>query len=731
VIARADITQPVREGIEAMQLDNIQISKKLPVMVAGLCALAAIASGGAAYLSASANITSQSEAALQGAVTAKADSMTAYLDGVKAQITELAGSANVIGALDRFGSAYAELGDGAGAQLQATYIEANPNAAGQKEKWDAADNGTTYDAVHASLHPWFRNLLRTNDYYDIFLFDAAGQNVYTVFKEADFATHLVNGQWKDSGLGDAVRKVLSNPGAGPQLVDFAPYSPSNDVPAAFIAAPIMNADGSLRGVIGIQLSIAKVDAAMAKMPANGETGEMMLVGADGLMRNNSPLEEEQTILKRKVDNPEATAALAGGEGVDVGSDAKGQSAYIAYKPVELMGAKFAVLGTITRAEVMQPINDLALRVLLVTLLVCAGAAAIGIWFGRTISRPVSALTDAMRTLAGGDTGLDIPGKDRGDELGSMAAAVEVFRENAIERVRLEASTREETLVQMRRAEAIAEATAHYEQVAGDMLRTVAAASAELEATASAMTSAADQTNAMASSVAAAAEESTVNAQTAAGSADELTRSISTIQSNAGEAANVAHEAVQLSASAQSAVSELAAAAGRIGEVVELIKGIADQTNLLALNATIEAARAGEAGKGFAIVAQEVKNLAAQTGNATEDIGGQIGSIRSAVDGAVQAMARIEQVIERINANAAAIGQSVDMQASVTEEIARAISDVATASQSVTVDVTRVTETASETGASAAEVLSASAELARQAAALEQETQMFLDRVRAA
>jgi methyl-accepting chemotaxis protein len=253
----------------------------------------------------------------------------------------------------------------------------------------------------------------------------------------------------------------------------------------------------------------------------------------------------------------------------------------------------------------------------------------------------------------------------------------------------------------------------------------------LEATAQAMTAAADRTNMMASSVAAAAEESTVSASTAAGSAESLTTSISTIQSNVSESSSVAIEAVRLSGEAQNAVSELANSARRIGEVVELIKGIADQTNLLALNATIEAARAGEAGRGFAIVAQEVKNLASQTGNATEDIAAQIGSIQGAVDGAVDAMSRIEAVITRINQNAGMIGQSVDMQATVTQEIASAITQVAAASQSVASDVTRVTETAGETGAAASQVLAASRELSVQAARLDQETLDFLERIRAA
>jgi methyl-accepting chemotaxis protein len=714
-----------------MKLDNIAVARKLPLFIVGLCAAAAAAAGGAAYLSASQNMEAQSEALLSGAAKVKAEAIQSYLSTVESQVTELATSANVARALDRFDSAMAALGPTAEAQLQNAYIAANPNPAGQKEKLDAAGNGTAYDAVHADLHPWFRNILRTNDYYDIFLFDTSGRNVYTVFKESDFATQLASGQWKDSGLGALVRDVIANPGGGAKLADFAPYAPSNGVPAAFVATPILNADGSLRGVIAVQLSINKVDAAMSRMPANGETGENMLVGADGLMRNNTHLVEDDTILTRQVDSEQATAALAGQTGVGLGTDAYDQPAYLAWEPLEVMGGKFAIISTITRAEVYKPLNELALHVLLVTLALCGGAAFAGFWFARSLTRPLGALTGTMSTLAAGDTNVMVPGLARGDELGDMARAVEIFKDNAIQRARLEASTRDETLAQMRRAEQIADATSSYERVAGDMLRAVAAASAELEATAQAMTAAADRTNSMAASVAAAAEESTVSARTASDSATDLTGAIQTIQSSAQDSASVADEAVALSSDAQGAVRELANSAMRIGEVVQLIKGIADQTNLLALNATIEAARAGEAGKGFAIVAQEVKNLASQTGSATEDIARQISAIQGAVSGAVEAMARIDGVITKINRNASAIGQSVDMQASVTHEIARAISEVAGASQSVAVDVASVTETAGETGAAASEVLAASRELSQQAIRLEQETQGFLERIRAA
>ncbi len=715
-----------------MNLDKVMISKKLPMVIAGLAAVATAVAGGATYLQSASTLNTNSSKLLQAAATSRGEAIKLLLSEVEGQTKELATSAHVSAALDQFSAAYNELGPDAETQLQNLYIDQNPNALGQKEKLNAAATGSTYDAIHANLHPWFRTVLRLNDYYDVFLFDASGRNVYTVFKERDFGTQLVNGRWKDSNLGGLVRDVLNGSAdAGPKLADFAPYAPSSDVPAGFVAVPIKGADGRIKGVLAIQLSIAKFDKAMAPMPANGTTGENTLVGADGLARNNSRFEKEPTILKRKVDTEELKQARAGQTGVEQGKNAAGTTSFVAFTPIETMGVKFAVMSDITETEVHAPLRSLALNILLLTLAICGGAAAIGIWFARSLTRPIDGLTDAMRNLAGGDTVTAIPGADRGDELGTMAAAVEVFRESAIERIKLEGMAKEDTLVQMRRAETITNATQDYERVAGDMLRAVAAASAELEATAMTMTSAADRTNQMATSVAAAAEESTVCASDAAGSAESLTGSISTIQSNVAESGQVAEEAVRLSGDAQKAVSELAVSAKRIGEVVELIKGIADQTNLLALNATIEAARAGEAGKGFAIVAQEVKNLASQTGNATEDIAAQIGSIRGAVEGAVSAMSSIEAVIHRINENATRIGQSVDLQASVSTAIASAISQVAVSSQSVSADVSMVTATASETGAAAGEVLSASRELSMQASKLDHETMEFLARVRAA
>jgi len=697
-----------------------------------IASLAAILTAGSAYLVASASAHHQADSQLLATANAKGAAAKAYFLDTEKQVTELASSPHVANALARFETAYAELGEGAEETLHQAYIDNNPNPLGQKEKMTSAATATNYDSVHTALHPWFRSVLRTNDFYDIFLFDVHGRNVYTVFKEEDFATQLANGRWKDSGLGHLVRQVLAgNPNSPPILKDFSPYAPSNNVPAGFVAAPIKGADGRIVGVFAVQLSIAKIDAAMSQAPANGRSGENTLIGQDGLARNNSPLSKESTILKRKVDNSESRAGFNGQSGVAKNQNALNQVAYTAFAPVEAMGAKFVALSDITAAEVNAPINKLALTLGVVMLLVMAAASAIGLWFARTLTKPIDALTTSMRILAQGDTSSQIPGLERKDELGTMAAAVETFRENAIERIRLEGITKEEAATQIRRGQVIEEATSKFERVAGDMLRAVSAASAELNATAQAMTSAAERTNQMANSVAAAAEESSVNASSASASASELSGAIEQIQGASNESANVASEAVRISGEAQQAVSELVGAANSISEVVELIRGIAEQTNLLALNATIEAARAGAAGAGFAIVASEVKNLANQTAGATDEIGNHIGNIQTVVEGAKNAMNRIEVVIGRISNISGDISNSVENQAAVTSEIARSINEVSSAAQSVTEDVIRVTETASETGVAASQVLAASHELSMQAAKLEEETNRFLADVRAA
>ncbi len=352
--------------------------------------------------------------------------------------------------------------------------------------------------------------------------------------------------------------------------------------------------------------------------------------------------------------------------------------------------------------------------------------------GRGIVNPITGMTSAMGKLAGGDTRTEIPSRERGDEIGKMAAAVQVFKDSMIEteRLRAEQSEIERRQAQQRKAEMIKLAD-DFENAVGEIVETVSSASTELEASASTLTSTAARSQELATTVAAASEEATANVQSVASATEELSSSVNEISRQVQESARMANEAVGQARKTNDRVSELSKAAARIGDVVELINTIAGQTNLLALNATIEAARAGEAGRGFAVVASEVKALAEQTAKATGEIGQQITGIQAATQDSVGAIKEISGTIERLSEISATIASAVEEQGAATQEISRNVQQAAQGTQQVSSNITDVQRGASETGSASSQVLSAAQSLSGDSNRLKLEVSRFLNSVRAA
>ncbi|MBL8831605.1 MAG: HAMP domain-containing protein [Rhodospirillales bacterium] len=364
-----------------------------------------------------------------------------------------------------------------------------------------------------------------------------------------------------------------------------------------------------------------------------------------------------------------------------------------------------------------------------------GALVLGLliaWFlGGGIAGPVVRMTEAMKKLAGGDKTVEIPAQGRTDEIGQMAGTVQVFKDNMIEAERLRGEQEEAK----RRAEVEKKAAMNgmaddFESSVKGIVQMVLSASTELQSTAQSMTATAEETSRQASAVAAASEQASTNVQTVASAAEELSSSIAEISRQVAESAKISGQAVSDAERTNQQVNALAEAAQRIGDVVKLINGIAGQTNLLALNATIEAARAGEAGKGFAVVASEVKSLANQTAKATDEISAQVTSIQTATSDSVQAIQSITGTIGRINEIAAAIASAVEEQGAATQEIARNVQQAAAGTNEVSSNITGVTKAATDTGAAAGQVLSASGELSRQSEALGEKVDAFISRIRA-
>ncbi len=351
---------------------------------------------------------------------------------------------------------------------------------------------------------------------------------------------------------------------------------------------------------------------------------------------------------------------------------------------------------------------------------------------RRVAAPLGAMTVAMRALAGGDKAVVIPAVGRRDEIGEMAGAVEVFKQNAIEVDRLQSE--QEDL--KRRAEADKRAAMNtladeFQASVEGVVKSVSSSATELQSSAQSLSATSEEASRQATAVAAAAEQATSNVQTVASAAEELSASITEIGRQVAQAATVSRRAVEDARSSDQSVQGLATAAQRIGDVVKLISDIASQTNLLALNATIEAARAGEAGKGFAVVASEVKTLANQTAKATDEIAQQVAGIQNATQSTVAEIRRIGETIGEISNISTTVAAAVEEQGAATQEIARNVQQAAAGTSEVSSNIAGVTQAAGETGAASTQVLGAASELSKQSEVLRTEVDRFIGRVRAA
>ena len=379
-----------------------------------------------------------------------------------------------------------------------------------------------------------------------------------------------------------------------------------------------------------------------------------------------------------------------------------------------------------RAELMRVQAAIAAISVVVGLAIILGLRVL---FGRMVSAPLTRMTQAMTVLAEGDMAVAVPDKERQDEVGRMAGALQVFKDNMIRADRLAAAQRDEQAAKLRHGQQVESLCRDFDSGVTGIITVVSSAAGRMELMARSLSANADQTNREAVNAAGAAEQSTVSAQAVAGAAQELSASISEIARQMAKSSEASAAAAAEAGRTTHTVQGLAEGSARIGDVVKLINDIASQTNLLALNATIEAARAGEAGKGFAVVASEVKNLANQTAKATEDISSQIGAVQAATNEAVEAIASIVKRIEDINEIATSIASAVEEQGAATDEIARNVQQAAAGAEQVSRNVTGVTQAAGETGAAAGEVLTSARSLSSETDQLKAMVERFLQGIK--
>jgi methyl-accepting chemotaxis protein len=709
---------------------HFTIKQKLPLIIAGFSTLAAIAIGWTGYLIAKQGLAESATDRIAALQQSRAGALERYLGDIENDLLIQDEDLTVISALNDLSTAFRTFEPNAMSALHKLYITENPNPVGQKDNYDAAPDKSNYSAAHAKYHPYFHRFQKEREYYDLFLIDQHGNVVYSVFKELDFASNVLDGRWSGTAFSKVASAALSGRRHQIFFSDFAPYEPSNNVPASFIATPVVTPDGKVVGAIAYQMPVGRINSIMQDQSGFGETGEAYIVGNDKLMRSDSRFSKDSTILSREINTPAVAEALAGRRGSGVFGDGA-EAGIVAYSSLDFNGVTWAILASEKLSEVEVPALRMRNTMAAVTMGMSLVIAVLGISVATGLTNPIAAITGAMTILSQGRTDVTIPGRDRKDEIGAMSSALEEFKDNVVEIKRMQSETETKRQDEEKKRERLAELTRRFEHNVTSVIQAVSAAAVELQASAEAMSKIAQATTKQTEIVSSSASQTSQNVQTVAASTEELAASIDEIRRQVDETSQTAKQGVSQAEETNATVHGLQEAASQISEVVGLITEIASQTNLLALNATIEASRAGEAGRGFAVVASEVKSLAHQTQKATEQIDRHIGSIQIATERSVKALNGIASVIGRVEQSATSITAAVEQQTSATREISRNVQDVASGTGQVSDTIGVVNRAAHETGNAAAQVLEAAQRMSLEAETLNREVQNFLTEVRAA
>lgn len=535
---------------------------------------------------------------------------------------------------------------------------------------------------------YFAQYIKTYEYYDFFIIDNDGNVFYTVTKEADINTNSNTGPYKDSGLSRLFRSVKQSKEYG--IVDFSRYAPSNDDPAAFIAAPLKLNNGQ-DVVIALQLSLEKVNHIMTQRVGMGETGESYLIGSDKLMRSDSFLDPVGHTVKASfagnvanngVDTEAATLGINGKTEYRIIVDYNGNDVLSAFTPLKIQDFQWVVISEIDKAEAFAPIYFLYKEMLFIIFVAIVLVLFVAVTVSSSILKPLGGEPSEMLALskrvANGELDIDF---DKECHEGSVYFEMQRMTKNL--QTIISSITDESNVLASQAVDAnnSSKQTTIGLQEQQDKIQHIATAVEE-----------------MTESISKVANNAVVMSDASKIAKSSSDKASETLHETIADLTKLDNEITQ----ASEVIKELETDSHKIGSVLEVIQGIAEQTNLLALNAAIEAARAGETGRGFAVVADEVRNLASKTQKSTTNIEEMILKLQSASQRAVKVMVLSREICEQTTTNANKtekdiedVNSKIHHISDMTSQTANAVEQQSSMSIEISTSITAINDAANE------------------------------------
>ncbi|MFT2112093.1 diguanylate cyclase domain-containing protein [Marinomonas sp. 2405UD68-3] len=415
-------------------LQNILLPRKLPLIMIFLALISALVTGVIVYQHAAEAMRSESKAKLYSLLESRESALKKYFKTIRQDVTYHSQGPLVPSAIKEFNAAWKALPNDKTRYLQSHYIKNNPFSLGLKANLLNADDASDYSQTHKKYHSLFINLIAARAYDDVFLIDVQGSIIYSAKKELDFASNLRTGEYRHSNLAEAFANVSQNKTQGFLFfADFASYEPSDGAPASFIAAPIFDEDKHYIGVLAFQMSIDELNNVMQVTAGMGETGETYLVGMDYLMRSDSRFFSSPSILKKRVETTSVKSALAGQEGVEATLDYRNVPVFSAYKSIDFLNTRWAILAEIDEVEVLEPVIILNHFLMISGVIIAVAITVLGYLLAIDLAKPIVTMTNAMNRLARNDLSVNVSVSEREDEVGGMAQALLLFKNSALER----------------------------------------------------------------------------------------------------------------------------------------------------------------------------------------------------------------------------------------------------------------------------------------------------------